>query len=202
MGWKLDLKNDTADTLDALRPGPGWYRVTLEDTGENAETGNQEFKFRIAGPTMTGGIHTEFLNRPDLAQTEHQLAICVKKAKNWAKRLGLITDTDLGHDDVDIEWAKAIGRELVLHLNERSYFDQKTQAQKSVTQIDWAPYPLDHQGIPAAARVTLGLPLLPGQTTDAPPKPKAAPRGKAAQLAHAGANGTPPPTGEIDVTGL
>ncbi len=202
MGLKLNLKEDKFEDLGNARPSIGWYKATIEDVKENNETGNYEFDFRITGPTFSGAIHKEFLNNPETATTDKAQQYALRKCKDWAKRLGLITAEDCGRDDVEIELAKAVGMEVVVRLKDGSYTGNDGKLREKL-EIDWAPYPLDHQGISADARKLLGLPLLPGQVLAADqPKPGRKPREKAATAAGGGANGSTAPAGEIDVSDL
>jgi hypothetical protein len=202
MGWKLNLKDDRYDDLGNAKPTIGWYKATIDDVKENSETGNMEFDFRITGPTIGGAVHKEFLNNPELQSTEKATAYAIRKSKDWAKRLGLLTREDEGREDFEAEWANAIGKEVVIRLKDGSYTAGDGSRRERV-EVDWAPFPLDHQGVPADARQLLGLPLLPGQVLSKDqPKPVSRKKGKEPPAAAAGSNGPGAPLPDIDVSDM
>ncbi len=162
MAWEVDFTDQTPETMDAVRPDPGWYNAEVVDTKEDPEKGDMHVVFKILGPRFIGAQHTEYLQNPAYSRTEQATVISARKLGTWALRLGLATKADAGTRK-ELDWSKAVGVRVVLHLKEDAYTgsDGKT---KTPLRCDWAPYDLLHEKIPADVRSALGLPILPGQS--------------------------------------
>ena len=184
MSFDIDFTGDTPETMDVSRADPGWYRARCVKQKFNVERRAQELHFQITGPTFKGCLHIESLMDPANASTENAFRVFVNKAKSFSKRLGVVTDADAGKK-VSPSWDKAIGAEVVLNLVDGSYEKEGKRHQK--VECDWAPYPLDHDKIPPAVRIRLGLELLPGQSMEAP-----APQANTPKKSSAGKNQSPP----------
>ncbi len=191
MAWKIDLTNDTEETLDQIRAQPGWYRAVIESAGEEPKMNNAIIEYKITAPTFIGARIKDTVFNPLNSQTEDKAAVCARRAKAVMKRLGLIQKDALGRE-TEIAWEAATGKEVVIHVVDEKY-ETKNGAEGSRAGLGFlGMFPLDHPEIPVAERVRLGLPLLEGQALpkegEAPAKgSKANGKAKGSTKAEAGA---------------
>lgn len=160
--WGVDLTGVKPDEMDDSRADPGWYLATLESELENQENGAEELTFRITGPRFKGQSCMKKINNPGLAETEKAAEGQIKVARLWATRLGLLKKEDAGKP-AEIDWSKAVGWKGVIELELHEYVRDDGKTGRSVQFTYLGVYPTDHEKIPVAERVRLGLPLLPGQ---------------------------------------
>lgn len=168
MGWVMNLKGETKDTVDqGLFLDPGWYHVVLEDTYEDGETLKQHFEFKVVDGRSKGQKQTEKLNNPDTATTENGREAAIRRAKLFASRLDVIPEDAYGNEDAELDWSLAIGREFAIEIATREYVDN-SGAKKTATGMTFnGLYPWGSDKIPNHGRKALGLPELPGGTTTA-----------------------------------
>ena len=191
--YQDNLTGVPKEDLDETNLVPDFYLVTLAEEGEDNETGAFVLNFRIDGPTFKGAHKKVHLSNPGLAKTQEDGEKQLSRLRKWARRLGLITDADLGKP-LAIDFAKAVGKPFVLEI-EPPRVDKRTGEMGRFPQVAYlGVYPLDHDSITAAERARLGLPLLPGQVAPVAGAPVQAGRlGKAAAAtAAAGVQSAPP----------
>ena len=159
----IDLTGDTKDTVDRTMPNPGWYKATVIDSLPDEDADAQIVRYRVTAPTFIGSVIDDKIFNPEGSKDDAAGEISLRRLKLMLKRLGLIGDSDYGKQ-VEIDWLKAKGRDVVLHLTERE--GKGEMAGKKFVNIDFGGvFPLDHDKIPVAERQRMGLPLLPGQET-------------------------------------
>jgi hypothetical protein len=191
MGWTLDMTDQTRETVEReARLEEDWYVGVLDDTHEDAKSGQQVFEFVVKKGLKTkvkyaGERHFERLSAPDLVEEKTE-KFHRKKAICWASRLGLLKDDYFGRQ-VGIEWQDAIGNDYLLKIEHRKYPEkdrvtgQPTGAMAVQVSCGFAVFPLDHEKIPDEVRKGLELP--PARKTkdeaaaNGPPPGGAAPSG-------------------------
>jgi hypothetical protein len=178
---------------------PGWFLASCTNEEAN-EKGQVELTITITGPTQAGKYKKIFLNDPGLASTEEEAKAQTKRALLHATWLSILTKEE-AKQGKDIDWSLALRWKGVIHLENDTYQDKK-----SGKIIETASFPyrgifgLGSDSIPPAVRVSLGLPLLPGQTVDgAAAAPKRGKRGAKDAAPPAGSSAQqPPPVDNMD----
>lgn len=162
MGWKINLGNDTPESVDALQALPGWYKSTLESASEDGKTGAMILDFRITGPSFAGAHVKDRVWNPEYANEEKKIDATDKRAKAVMSRLGLLSKDEFGRE-VEVEFEEAVGKEFVLKVIQDD-FEGKDGKNVEKTGLGYlGMFPTDHPSIPPDVRVKLGLPLLAGQ---------------------------------------
>jgi hypothetical protein len=129
------------------RPLPGRYHVvvrTVDDTFERSKSLVVEFDI-LAGTTadQTGKVHREYVPVDGKAS---------KRSLKFALAAGLITEGDLASNSLDISFDRAVGRDLIIDLEDREYLkDGETKKTVSATFLGFHKI-----GSPEAAGVPLG----------------------------------------------
>jgi hypothetical protein len=184
MGWTLDMTDQTRETVEReAKLEEDWYVCVLDDTHEDAKSGQQVFQFVVKKGLKTKAKyaderHFERLSAPHLVEEKTE-KFHRKKANCWASRLGLLKDDSFGRQ-VDIEWLDAIGNEYLLKIEHRKYPEkdrvtgQPTGAMAVQVSCGFAVFPLDHDKIPDEVRKGLELPAArknkdDAATNDTPP---------------------------------
>lgn len=160
MGFKLDFSNDTPEKVDSGgRIESGWYRAILDDVYEDHSNNDTVFKYVIQGGVYDGMVVWERLSDLDQVDDDKSKAVIISKAKNRAKRLGLLGDDVFG-SEAEIEFADAIGKEVILQV-ESEYKDKNTGQMVSCSPRPgyagvWTE---DHPKLPIVAKKALGIAL-------------------------------------------
>jgi hypothetical protein len=198
----LDLSNDDFDAMDPARLAAGWYRAKLDKLWDDEKDGKTCLRFQVTAGPFNGSFITWKLGNPELAGTIGKQIKAYERLKALGKRLGTIYKDEQGRAALR-DWQTALGGAYVIKVEEREYEKEDGGKGQAVEMAYLGVYPLDHPEIPAAIRLKLGLPLLPGQSPPEAGSPveKPGPRG--------GKNGpatkplgAPPQPAEIDVSGL
>lgn len=162
--WNFNLGGKTAEEIDkaASKPPDGFYLATLSKVEDDSETLAKKFEFKIEGGLHAGVILRGRLNNPSMADPDKAEGM-IKKALIWGARLGLIPKGET--KIVSIDFNRAVGGRFVVKAKTSSYKRQDGTMSDTYQEIDYAGiYPLDHADIDGPTRVSLGLPLLPGQS--------------------------------------
>lgn len=163
MGFRVDLSQETANTIEAGSTCPaGFHRAVVDDTFMEDSSGDQIFEFHVVSGSGRGSVVRERLFNPDNSGDEKQQKRSLTRVKLFANRLGLVKSEDFGKPDVELDFLQAIGKEVVIEAIHKP-------GDKGVfvnTQWDGI-YPLDSEKIPAAVRAALGLPTLPAHASAA-----------------------------------
>lgn len=158
----FDFTGDTKESMDLFFPPPGWYLATLRSVKQGDKDRHITFSYRVDGPGMKGATVMHRLNIPRLCENNDWLDAQQKAWKVSADRIIFQGKSPFGQK-VTGSFETAIGRQFVINVKDASYPDKNTGKIVDKVDLDYAPYPLDHDGIPPAVRVHLGLALLPGQ---------------------------------------
>lgn len=192
-GWDLNFGGQTIDDVDKSggNPPDGFYRCKVHEATTDAEDGSMSFKFKVCYGNQMNRIIKGKLKNPRFAEDPEKAATMASRAKIFGVRLGLIKKEDEGKT-VNCDYTKAVGVECVISLKSRT-FDGRDGGKVTYQDIDYAGiYPLTHQDLDGPTRVSLGLPLLPGQSATDAKAGKPAKGGKVEPGAASGAPGTPP----------
>lgn len=196
--FDFDFTGETPESLDFFRPIPGWYLATYRGYKTDEKEGFLTHDYRIDGPSMKGATLHDRLDNPRFCPQAEWLEMRQRKWKVYADRLIFQGKAPCGQK-VMASFDYAIGKQFVINVKDGSYESKKTGAQVDSVKLDYAPYPLDHSGIPVPVRQYLGLDLLPGQVAPQEQLPKGATRKKAGAQPSGGAQPaqqSQPPTGE------
>lgn len=181
MEFEADFTSDTKETLEKAGPGPGWYLTELAAETYDPQKGRLVLQFKVLAPIGIGLIHREFISNPAMSSTQEERERATRKVKTFGMRMGLTEAGVYGHK-AKINFANAVGKRFVLNLEPGKDKSTGVRTEEAGVWCDWAPYPLDHQKIPAAVRQQLGLALLPGQSsTPAAPEGTQPPAGGGSQ---------------------
>lgn len=174
--WEIDLRGQTADNLDRVDVGPGWYWATLKRADTDPQTGKLETAWDVEMPGGRRGTVRDNYNSPAYEYDEQKRLNLARRFATWAKRVGLVTAADNGKVLI-LDPSLAVGtRRVICVISEKYVRDDGTETMTS--KIPWAAiYTEDRPEIPAEARLALGLAPLPGQVAPAEkkkpgPKPK------------------------------
>lgn len=189
----FDFTQDTPETLDFFRPVPGWYLATLRDVKLDDREGFLMFRFRVDGPQLKGATLTQKLDNPRYCPNPQWLEMRQRQWKVWADRVIFDGKAPCGQQAKG-SFDSAVGKQFVINVKDGSYPDKVTGILKEKVELDYAPYPMDHEGIPVPVRKALGLALLPGQVEPVEGLPKSPTKRKAAGAAAQPAAAAAPPT--------
>lgn len=168
MPFEVDLTGKTKDTVDAFDVPPGWYLARPVNVSQHRTRRDcWGVTFRIDGPDYCGGIHYAAVGNPSAMAQGGGRDFWLNMLPRWLERLGLIPEGGYGQR-VKGEWESCYGKQVVLHLKPNTFTSEKSGQQIETAEVDGAPFPVNHKGIPAAVRVYLGLPLLEGQKQPTP----------------------------------
>jgi hypothetical protein len=190
MGLNLELDLTETKTREQAEAGDqvpvGWYLADLDDCNEDSSNNGQfVFEFVARGGLYDGKkLFYRFMD-PREIEDEKKKRTATNRVQMLASRLGLIREDQFGQPGVTIDFDKAIGRRVVVHVKEQ-VFDQrdesgnKTGDKRHFTGIDYSGvYPVDHPKIPKEVRESLKLG--PARAED-----------KATTAGNGSSNGTPP----------
>lgn len=163
--WNLDFStNRNRDEIDNGGRAPdGFYKANLAEVEDDQEDGAKLFKFKVSEGPYAGVVHTERISNPMMADTPAKAATIIKRAKLFASRLGLVSDSDLGRVS-EINFDRAAGVPVVIHLKTNK-FTGKDGSQKEFQNLAFdGVYPFDHPDVPQPVRMSLGLPAARART--------------------------------------
>jgi hypothetical protein len=165
--FNVNLEGMEYDSMDAgLRLDPGWYRAILDDCYDDSKSADTVMVWKVTHGSSKGAKHSDRLRDPELATSDVGKNMAIKRIVALGKRFGLIAPEDKSMKPINFQ--DVIGFEGVIHIVERGYTDKAGLPAKSI-EVDFVGvYSLNHDKIPPAVRVSLGLPLLPGQSLEAP----------------------------------
>lgn len=128
-------------------PLPGRYHVvtrTVDDTFERSKSLVVEFDI-LAGTTadQTGKVHREYVPVDGKA---------AKRSLKLAIAVGIITEGDLASNSLDIPFDQAVGRDLIIDLEDRTY-QKDGETKKTVSATFLGFHKVES---PEAAGVPLG----------------------------------------------
>lgn len=175
----LNLK--TRKSLDELdRPTQaeaGWHKAKITDTDQD-DNGTEVLKLTIVGGPSDGCQLTFKMKNPEGCDDEKTSRAAASRMEAIASRLGLITEADLGNPAFQLQFAKAMYKEVVAEVENHAFPDSKTGQMRNGTQLTYLGiYPLDHEKIPDAVRKSMGLPparkKIQGDSNYSPPAEKA-----------------------------
>lgn len=166
MAVKLNLSGkQKLEDLD--RPNnvePGWYKAKVADTRMNEDESAEIITFAVVGGRFDGCLNDMMLVHPNVAgekvtnehEREKKIEQATRRIQAIAYRLGIITKDMLG-SEVDIEFANAMGREVVIDCESREYTKKDGTKGTAVGIKYLGVYPLDHEDIPDDVRKDLRL---------------------------------------------
>lgn len=174
MGFSLDLSGKSFEEIDKPKfPVEGWYKATVDDYATDNDTGAEVVTFKISEGPFAGCTTKLFIYNPDYSDDREK---ATEHAARMLKRLGLMTDADMGKPDFTPDYAALVGKEFVLELKLKDSGFANIAFNNGV-------YPLDHYRIPAKVRKEMGLPPAVG----APPQRNPRTTTGAGAGSHAGA---------------
>lgn len=154
---EIDLSDYTPEGVEKVDGiPPGWYRAMVADVSIEDRTGALLVKFEVTDGEHQGAHITERLWDPKKADSPDKAEGSRKRRVLWAKRLGLVTETDFGRPGVRIPWDAATGKFFAIQIKERKYKD-KDGNERIARNVDYAGvYSLDDQRVPEELRGQAG----------------------------------------------
>jgi hypothetical protein len=151
------------DGEDKITFTPGWRLLTLTGNDTNDE-GDFVLEFTIQGPDFKGLKYVQKLADPCNLRNDKDVETAFRRMCMWGKRMGLLTDKDKGTSPV-IDFGKAMGFQGAMEWHNTSFPDKDNPGRTVSMCLPTFSgiYPLTHESIPPAARLHMGLALLPGQ---------------------------------------
>lgn len=160
--WEVDLTGQTAESLDRVDVGPGWYWATLKLANTDPHSGKLETVWDVDMPGGLRGEVRDNYNSPAYEYDAQKRLTLARRFSTWAKRIGLVSAADNGKV-LSLDPSIAVGTRRVIHVIVETYIKEDGKEGKA-SKIPWAAiYTVDRPEIPVEARVALGLPPLPGQ---------------------------------------
>jgi hypothetical protein len=148
LDFNLNLAGDTPEGLDSPDGLPlGWHPAVLKDVYEDRERqGVIVFQYEGTSGPLRGRPVYDRLTDPEYAESDGAREFFLKRMKTLARRLGLVSDQEVNaQQTVKKSWYDAIGKRVVIHVEENSYKDKKTDVLKTRNQVaPFGVYPLDY----------------------------------------------------------
>ncbi len=136
----MDMEFDFTDVKDVKEWADsgtgmpeGFYHVTVFKVDQAAANGKPQLKFHflaLAG-TDEKGVKRKFSENYFVEDDDRSK----KKLAKLAAALGLFQAQQAAGQKVKLNWQSAVGRHLIVHLEEREYEDKKTLKMKKATNV-------------------------------------------------------------------
>ena len=123
----MRLNNDPTDCdKEAPRVEPGQYHVEIIDVTEEPDGDDPSTRFDLqvrggTNPDMVNRIHREriwWYSNSDYGQRINQNQICLFAIRGGLTTKEALTARYKANEDVEFDWGKAVGRHLVVQLQE------------------------------------------------------------------------------------
>lgn len=161
--WTMNTGGKTVDEIDNEKEQlpSGLYRAKCIKVELKQEDASVQFTFQVVHGPLSGRLHNHFLQCPAMANTDDQAKVRKQLASIYGVRLGVITREQEKAGDFDPDWSKAVGREVVFKIKERSWESADKKKSGVSHEIDFASiWPLDHKTVLAMKqddRAAVGL---------------------------------------------